>query len=88
MKTNFQMIRELNKKYNPQEKGFVSKEEIVLIKDMLSLEEMDILQLRNLRDFTVLYFSSFKEKEIDSLDKMSAITAVIDNEIFNKGGEV
>ena len=88
MKTNFQMIRELNKIYNPKEKGIVLNEEIILIKKTLHLEEMDILQLRNLRDFVVLYLSNFENEKISLTDKISAITAVIDNEIFSKGGEV
>ena len=88
MKTNFQMIRELNKIYNPKEKGIVLNEEIILIKKTLHLEEMDILQLRNLRDFVVLYLSNFENDRTSLTDKISAITAVIDNEIFNKGGEV
>ena len=88
MKTNFQMIRELNKIYNPKEKGIVLNEEIILIKKTLHLEEMDILQLRNLRDFVVLYLSNFENDRISLTDKISAITAVIDNEIFSKGGEV
>ena len=88
MKTNFQMIRELNKIYNPKEKGIVLNEEILLIKKTLHLEEIDILQLRNLRDFVVLYLSNFENDRISLTDKISAITAVIDNEIFSKGGEV
>ena len=88
MKTNFQMIRELNKIYNPKEKGIVLNEEILLIKKTLHLEEMNILQLRNLRDFVVLYLSNFENEKISLTDKISAITAVIDNEIFSKGGEV
>lgn len=88
MKTNFQMIRELNKIYNPKEKGIVLNEEILLIKKTLHLEEMNILQLRNLRDFVVLYLSNFENEQISLTDKISAITAVIDNEIFSKGGEV
>ena len=88
MKTNFQMIRELNKIYNPKEKGIVLNEEILLIKKTLHLEEMNILQLRNLRDFVVLYLSNFENEKISLTDKISAITTVIDNEIFSKGGEV
>lgn len=58
MNTNFQMIRELEKVYNPKQKGIVEMDEIYLINKTLCLDEMDMLQLRNLRDFTVLYFNS------------------------------
>lgn len=90
MKTNFQMIRGLNKKYDamPHKRGFASKEEVELITDTLCLKEMDILQLRNLRDFVVLFLDSSDTDRIDRMDKISAITSVIDHNIFMKGGEV
>ena len=50
---------------------------------------MDILALRNLRDMTVMFFQVNKDGiKGDRLDKLSAITGVIDNEIFERGGEV
>lgn len=90
MKTNFQMIMELNKKYDamPHKRGFATKEEVELITDMLCLKEMDILQLRNLRDFVVLFLDSSDSDRINTMDKISAITSVIDHNIFMKGGEV
>lgn len=86
MDTNFQMLRALNKWYNPEAEGFVSEKEKKLITEALCLAEMDVLALRNLRDFTVMFFS--KTKEINANDKMSAILYLIDTEIFNRGGEV
>ena len=47
---------------------------------------MDILALRNLRDFVVLYFSQSNGR--DDWDRMSAITHVIDMEISYQGGIV
>ena len=47
---------------------------------------MDVLQLRNLRDFTVLYMS--KSEKMEDWDRMSAITYVIDMRISEMGGEV
>ena len=94
MNTNFQMLRELLEQYHPQERGVISAEEKKLIKNTLHLAEMNILALRNLRDFTVLFLSrEAKENEtteniIENLDKMSAITFVIDMKITQKGGEV
>ena len=88
MKTNFLMLRELLEKYHPKTRGFVSSEESELIKTALHLKEMNVLALRNLRDFTVLFISS-KENDIrENWDKLSAITFVIDLEILNKGEEV
>lgn len=86
MNTNFQMLKELLEKYHPQTRGFVSVEESKLIKETLHLAEMDILALRNLRDFTVLYMS--KKDTVEDWDRMSAICTIIDNEIFKQGGEV
>ena len=94
MNTNFQMLRELLEQYHPQERGFILDDEMELIENILHLKEMDILALRNLRDFTVLFLSrEAKENEtteniIENLDKMSAITYVIDMKITQKGGEV
>ena len=87
MNTNFQMLRELLEKYHPQERGWVSAEESKLIEEILHLAEMDILALRNLRDFTVV-FLGHKEPSTEDWDRMSAITYVIDTEISQKGGEV
>ena len=93
MKTNFQMIRELNKEYDsmPHIRGIVSMKEIYLINEKLCLGEMDILELRSLRDFIVLFFDREKrdgESDFDRMDKVSAFVSVIDNKIFNIGGEV
>lgn len=94
MNTNFQMLRELLEQYHPQKRGFVLDEEMELIENILHLKEMNVLALRNLRDFTVLFLSrEAKENEttksiMENWDKMSAITYIIDMEIFNKGGEV
>lgn len=90
MKTNFQMLRELNKEYDamPHVRGIVSMKEIYLINEKLCLDKMDILGLRNLRDFIVLFFDRDDEIDFDKMDKVSAFVAVIDNKIFNMGGEV
>lgn len=94
MNTNFQMLRELLEKYHPKQRGWVSAEETKLIKETLHITEMDILALRNLRDFTVMFLSrEAKENEtteniMENWDRMSAITYVIDTEISDRGGEV
>lgn len=88
--TNFQNLRELLKSYIPKTFGIVTVEEYSLIKDSLQLEGMEIIDLRNLRDFVVLFFSGKNEDKPDmaDMDRMSAITAVIDKEIIERGGEV
>ena len=75
MNTNFQMIKELNKKYDamPHTRGFATKEEVELISKTLCLEEMDILQLRNLRDFVVIFLDQMDMERISKIDRKSVV---------------
>ena len=94
--TNFALLRALDAEYDklPHTFGILSGEEVSLIRQTLRLEEMDVLQLRNLRDFAVLLYSTQCERDGDGrasfkkMDKISAVTAVIDAAIYNKGGIV
>ena len=86
MKTNYSMLQELLQTYQPANIGFVSLDERLLIEKTLCLHRMDILALRNLRDFVVLFMDRRNTQE--SWDQMSAITHVIDMEISYKGGEI
>ena len=86
MKTNFLMLRDLLEQYKPAERGIVNGHEMKLIQETLCLKDMDILQLRNLRDFTVAHLG--RSKDLVDWDRMSAITYVIDCHIFDLGGEV
>lgn len=86
MNTNFQMLKELLEKYHPQTRGVVLPDEFKLIRGTLHLKEMDVLALRNLRDFTVMFLG--KSDTLKNWDRMSAIAYTIDTEIINKGGEV
>ena len=86
MKTNYQMLMDLLEKYHPEQRGVMSRAENVLIKETLHIDEMDILQLRNLRDFTVEYMG--KSKKMEDWDRMSAVTYAIDLKIVELGGEV
>lgn len=88
MNTNFQMLKELLEKYHPQKRGFISAEEIKLVKETLHITEMNILALRNLRDFTVAFLCNTEDNTREDWDRMSAITHIIDIEIMQKGGEV
>ena len=92
MKTNFQMLKELmgERKFTPKRRGVLSGEEVDMIETTLCLSDMDILQLRNLRDFAVVWFDSLEDVEQDFkyMDIMSGVTAVIDRKILGLGGEV
>ena len=86
MNTNFQMLKELLEKYHPVQRGMLNITETNLIRETLHINEMDILQLRNLRDFTVLYIG--RSEKMEDWDRMSAIATVIDVRISELGGEV
>ena len=86
MNTNFQMLRELLEKYHPEQRGIMNAEEAELIRKTLHIDEMDILQLRNLRDFTVTHMC--RSEKMEDWDRMSAITYRIDHRIVDLGGEV
>ncbi len=86
MKTNFLMLKDLLEQYKPEQRGVVNRNEIKLIEDTLCLKDMDILQLRNLRDFTVAHLG--RSENLVDWDRMSAITYVIDCHIVELGGEV
>ena len=86
MKTNHLMLQELLKIYHPKTKGLICGEEHELVSRTLCLKEMDILQLRNLRDYTVASMSH--SEKMEDWDRMSAITYCIDWQICEIGGEV
>ncbi len=88
--TNFQNLRGLLKRYMPKTFGIASVKECDLIKNSLQLQEMDIIDLRNLRDFVVLFFAKENEDKQKrmNMDRMSAITAVIDKEIIEYSRKV
>lgn len=84
MRTNFEMVMELDANFTPKQKHVVSMEEIYKIDEALCLGEMDELGLRNLRDFVVMFYDIKMGDKFDAEmhDKMSAITAVIDNRLM------
>ena len=86
MNTNFQMLKELLEKYHPATRGAVSLYEMEIIENTLRLNDMDILSLRNLRDFTVLHIG--RSEKMEDWDRMSAICTVIDIKISELGGDV
>ena len=86
-RTNIQMFEGLAS-FEPERRGMVTMKEINYISKELNLNNRTMLDLRNLRDFTVLYYGNFAEDPAWAVNMMSAITSVIDLKIMNKGGEV
>lgn len=89
MKTFYQMIKELDEKYEPEQRGVVIMKEIHKINKALCLDDMNDFALRNLRDMVVMFYNlKIAEGDIvptEEMDKMSAITTVIDNKIMCYG---
>lgn len=94
MKTDFEMLRELKKTYGNQkhEFGIFTGDEATLIQETLCLDDRDILSLRNLRNFAVLFWKGKDTDDFDLMmklsDEISAITYLIDSKIWEKGGDV
>ena len=91
-KTNFTMIKELEKVYKPKQRGFVFSSEAELIKKTLQLDTATELELRNMRDFVVMFYGHVETEDgradMVAWDKMSAISSVIDHVLFSHGYEV
>jgi len=77
MRTNFQMVRDFSD-YMPADRHFTSREEMDRIADHFHLAEMTTLELQNLRDFVVLFYTS-NDNLSDKRVAMYSITAVIDH---------
>ena len=94
MKTNIQMIKELDN-FMPKRRGIISISEEAIIRKTLCMSQMDERGLRNLRDIAVMYYSILIDenqkdlrKAINIADKMSAVAATIDRELFVRGCEI
>lgn len=84
------MTREL-KNWYPKHLGIISGEEVQKIADTFQIAERDEINLRNLRDFCVMFYSKDRDDEkelIKNIDKMSAIVSVIDERLLSIGAEV
>ena len=93
MKTNMVMLEELHREFFHEKKHVVTEKDIHFIEHVLELNERTILDLRNLRDMTVMYFNMLmgpanSGNTFELAERMSAIVSVIDSKIYNDGGEV
>ena len=93
MKSNYQMIMEI-KDWKPVRHYIISDGEVNHIKEVFCIEDRTDTELQNLRDFVVMYYGMEADRHhdheeiFDIMDKMSAITYVIDNEKFIRELEV
>lgn len=90
-KTNFQMVRDFES-YKFEKWGFISEKERRDVESVFCIKERTNIDLCNLRDFIVMYYGLQADKDnkksLELMDKMSAITAVIDEEKWNRGMKV
>ena len=101
MKTNYQALIDIQTHYDENrgdiQWGLLRDEEVEFISKELSLEEKDLIQLQDARDFTVMYLHQLaeekhKNQEVNDamfiLDMMSAIVCVIDKYKIKLGGKI
>lgn len=90
MESNFQMLRKF--KYEPEHTGWCNKDEVKMIENHFKIQERSNVELQNLRDFVVMFYSRQIDRDDENYmklsDTMSAITGVIDHHKFHRGMEV
>ena len=86
MKSNYQMLLGI-KDWKPQRHMIISEEEAQYIVSHFQIKERSDIELQNLRDFVVMYYST-QERTFDEMDKMSAIVHMIDEEKMSRKMEV
>lgn len=94
-RTNYQLLNELLNDFNPEQEGILSLKEQTQVIQVLQLSDASEIELRNMRDFVVIYMGNQFESHKDNyevgrkiMDKMSGITYVIDGVLFARGCEV
>ncbi len=85
-KSNFTMLREFSD-FKPKRFGILNGNEVKEIRNHFQLAERSDVDLQNLRDFVVMFYSG-KLKDLEMSDKISGIVGVIDQEKFDRGLEV
>ena len=85
-KTNFHMLRELN--FKAESFGVLSGKEVEYLKNYFQLDERSNVELQNLRDFVVMYFSGKTRDNLETYDLLSGIVGVIDQVKWERGMEV
>lgn len=90
MKTNYQMLSDFEP-FNFQNRGWINRSEKTIIKENFKIAERTDVDLQNLRDFVVMFYSSkvkeeiafndsLKEKDrksIDTFELMDRMSAIV-----------
>ena len=80
------MLRELN--FKAESFGVLSGKEVEYLKNYFQLDERSNVELQNLRDFVVMYFSGKTRDNLETYDLLSGIVGVIDQVKWERGMEV
>ncbi len=89
-KTNDQMIKEFGD-FQPRNPGVLEVDEVVQIRKQFCIADRTDLELQNLRDDVLMFFSNYHLRypnDVLSLNTMTAIVGVIDDEKERRGMEV
>lgn len=85
MKTNYQMLLDFEP-FNFQNKGWINRTETAIIKKNFKVEERTDIDLQNLRDFVVMFYSIKVKEQIVFNDSLKEKDRKSDNtfELMNK----
>lgn len=87
MKTDVEMIKN-DKEWYPKRFGIISRDEVKHIEEAYEINGRNEVSLRNLRNTIVMFDSLNGNPCIKDIDKVSAITHVIDCRLVAMGCEV
>lgn len=81
MKTNYQMLLDFEP-FKFRKWGFINKNETEIIKKNFKIEERTDIELQNLRDFVVMYYTMKEKADIAFNDSLKEKDKNLDNTLF------
>lgn len=81
MKTNYQMLLDFES-FKFRKWGFINKNETEIVKKNFKIEERTDIELQNLRDFVVMYYTMKEKEDIAFNDSLKEKDKNLDNTLF------
>lgn len=81
MKSNYQMLLDFEP-FKFQKWGFINKNETEIVKKNFKIEERTDIELQNLRDFVVMYYTMKEKEDIAFNDSLKEKDKNLDNTLF------
>lgn len=81
MKTNYQMLLDFEP-FKFRKWGFINKNETEIVKKNFKIEERTDIELQNLRDFVVMYYTMKEKEDIAFNDSLKEKDKNLDNTLF------